>query len=83
MTIKTFKTTNKLGVTEYQQMADVAGCIAIGRRILADDPTNTRAALLVAWADGLGHKPTDAEFEAFIGKMGVIVTPVEKIDYEN
>ncbi len=83
MKVKTFKTRNHLGVVEYQQMVDVDGLIEITRMMLADDPMNAGAALIVSWADSLGRTPTNTEFEAFIAKLGIRLIPAEKIDYEN
>lgn len=84
MRVKTTKVKNQFGVAEYMPMTDVAGCIEIGRRLLADDPTNTRAALIVGWADSLGRTPTNAEFEDFITKMlGFKLQKAERIDFEN
>lgn len=55
----------------------MAGIIAIARAMQRVDPTNARAAAVVAWADGLGHPPTGAEFMAWYaahGGVGVDVT---------
>lgn len=80
---KLIKTRDRFGMPVYEPMVDMDGIIAVTRRILEDDPTNPRAYLFIQWIDSLDHKPTNAEFEAWVTSKGVILTKAVTEDYEN
>lgn len=50
---------------QYETYADIAGIIAITRRI--DSP---KARTFIAWVDSLGREPTTQEFEKFATALG-------------
>lgn len=82
MRTKILKTRNRFGMAEYQEFTDLDGVLAIGIALHHSTP-NARTQAMMDWLQALGHKPSSAEFEAWIRAQGVQSVEVKSEDYEN